>query len=512
MDAQVRQAETADFPVAIIGAGFSGLGMGIRLKQAGFGAFTIFERAGEVGGTWRDNIYPGAACDVASHLYSFSFEQKPDWSRAFAEQPEIQQYILQLTDKHDLRPHIRFNTEIVRADFNEEQGLWSIRDRAGNSWTARILVSGTGGLSNPKIPAIEGLDSFAGTVFHTARWDKSCDLRGKRVAVVGSGASAIQVVPAIAPEVAELKVFQRTPPWVMAKMDRPMSEAEKRRYRLFPPALWLRRLWLYWASELRAPLLISNRPAFKRLLRRLALRHIEEEVADPELRRRVTPDYNVGCKRVLISNDWYPALQRENVTLVDQGVKAVTPQGVVASDGTEYPVDVIILATGFEAPTAAAPLAIHGAGGVELNHAWRKGAEAYKGVTVSGFPNLFLLVGPNTGPGHTSVLVYLEKQLDYVMQALAYMRRHRLKYINVLPEVQQRFNAWLQARMQHTVWVAGGCDSWYITAEGKNTSLYPGFATDYRLRVSRFRPADYQRVALPEARRRGTSETAASTA
>ncbi len=512
MDAQVSQAETPDLPIAIIGGGFSGLGMGIRLKQAGIEAFTLFERAGEVGGTWRDNTYPGAACDVSSHLYSFSFEQKPDWTRAFAEQPEIQQYILELTEKHGLRRHVRFNTDIVHARFDGDSGLWTIQDREGNSWTARVLISGTGGLSNPKIPAIDGLDSFEGPVFHTARWDASCDLRGKRVAVIGSGASAIQVVPAIAQAVGELKVFQRTPPWIMPKMDRPMSEAEKRRYRRFPPALWLRRFWLYWAAELRAPLLISNRPVFKRLLKRLALKHIQSQVSDPALRRRLIPDYNVGCKRVLISNDWYPALQRKNVTLVDQGVKAVTPGGVVASDGQEHPVDVIILATGFEAPTAAAPLAIRGLGGMELNQAWRRGAEAYKGVTVSGFPNLFLLVGPNTGPGHTSVLVYLEKQLDYVVQAVNYMRRYRLKYLNVLPEVQKRFNQWLQTRMGNTVWVAGGCDSWYITEDGKNTSLYPGFATDYRLRVSRFRPAEYQRVALPAQRCDNPARAATTTA
>ena len=512
MDARVDKPDNANFPIAIIGAGFSGLGMAIRLKQAGIESFTLFERADEVGGTWRDNAYPGAACDVSSHLYSFSFEQKPDWSRAFAEQPEIQQYILELTEKHGLRSHVRFNTEIVKAVFDQGSGLWTLYDRAGQHWRARALISGTGGLSDPKIPEIEGLEHFEGPMFHTARWDAACDLRGKRVAVIGSGASAIQVVPAIAPEVAELKVFQRTPPWIMPKMDRPMREAEKRRYRRFPPALWLRRLWLYWAAELRAPLLISNRPLFKRLLRRLALKHIQSQVSDPALRQRVIPDYNVGCKRVLISNDWYPALQRENVSLIDQGVKAVTSHGVVASDGSEHDVDVIVLATGFNTPTAAAPLDIRGLGGVTLNEAWRNGSEAYKGVTVSGFPNLFLLVGPNTGPGHTSVLVYLEKQLDYVMQALDYMRRHRLKYLNVLPEVQKDFNDWLQARMQDTVWVAGGCDSWYITEDGKNTSLYPGFATDYRLRVSRFRPAEYQRVALLEQSSDSTTRTVTDTA
>lgn len=488
-----RPRSGADLHIAILGAGFSGLGMGIRLLQSGIRDFTIFERAAEVGGTWRDNSYPGAACDVSSHLYSFSFEQWPEWSRTYAEQPEIERYIRHCTDKYALRRYIRFHTEIERADFDEARGLWTIRDRQGRRWTAEVLVSACGGLSDPACPDIAGIGSFRGRMFHTARWDHDYRLAGKRVALIGSGASAIQAGPAIAPEVGRLSVFQRTPSWILPKPDRAVTEREKRRFRRFPFLLRLRRWRIYWLGELVAPMLILDTPVLKRMLSALARKHIRDSLPDREMRRKVTPGYHIGCKRVLISNDWYPMLRRDNVELVTETIEAITPRGVRTRDGVEREFDAIVLATGFRVPAAAAPFDIRGRGGRALNEAWRRGAEAYKGVTVSGFPNLFLLMGPNTGPGHTSVLIYTEKQMDYAIKAIRYMDRRGLKWLDVHGSVQDRFNRMLQRRMKHTVWTSG-CSSWYLAPDGRNTTLYPGFSWEYRLRMLRFRPSDYEKA------------------
>lgn len=486
-----------DFDIAIIGAGFSGLGMAIRLKQAGIDSFTIYERADEVGGTWRDNHYPGAACDVASHLYSFSFDQNADWSRAYGEQPEIFDYIRDCTERYGLREHIRFNSEITRTEFDDETGLWTGHTSDGHSFTARAVITGTGALSDPALPAIPGIDDFGGQLFHTATWDDDYDLSGKKVAFIGSGASAIQAMPAIAEQVEYMSVFQRTPSWIMPKPDRAIGAAEKRLYRLLPPALHARRLRLYWENELYAPFVISDIKPLKDFAEGLARRHIRRQVKDPALRQAVTPDYRIGCKRVLISNDWYPALQRDNVTLETDGIERITERGIVTRDGREVAVDVIVCATGFKVPSQAAPFPVHGRDGLSLNDAWRDGAKAYKGMTVSGFPNLFFLMGPNTGPGHTSVLAFTEKQMDYTLQAIQYLGRHDLKYIDVKHRVQERFNRELQWRMKHTAWTSG-CNSWYLTDSGKNTTLYPGFNWEYRLRVRRFAPGDYVREALSD--------------
>lgn len=484
-------APDVDFDIAIVGAGFSGLGMAIRLKEAGIDSFTIFERSGEVGGTWRDNHYPGAACDVASHLYSFSFEQKPDWTRAFGQQPEIFEYIRECVDKYDLRKHIRFDTQITGAAFDEATGLWTGTVRNGKPFSARVVVSAIGALSDPAFPKVPGLDGFEGKLFHTAAWDDDYDLRGKRVAVIGSGASAIQAVPAIAPEVGHMSVFQRTPSWIMPKPDREIPDAEQETYRKKPLKLYARRLRIYWLNEFFAPFIISDLLPFKKAASALAKRHIRQQVKDPRMRAEVTPDYQIGCKRILISNDWYPALQRDNVTLETGGIDRVTANGVITSDGREIEVDAIICATGFKVPSSASPFPITGRGGLDLNQSWRDGAEAYKGVAVSGFPNLFFLMGPNTGPSHTSVLEFTEQQMDYTLQAIQFMAHRGLKFVDVKKDVQDRFNRGLQWRMKHTSWTSG-CNSWYLTDSGKNTTLYPGFNWEYRLRLRRFKPDEYQ--------------------
>ena len=497
-----------DMNVVIIGAGFSGLGMAIRLKEAGLHDFTLLERADDVGGTWRDNHYPGAACDVASHLYSFSFEQNPNWSRAFGRQPEIFDYIRRCTEKYDLRRYIRFNTAVVSATFDEHSGIWTVTTADGDTLTANFVISAVGALADPAYPRIAGLDDFRGKLMHTAQWDDDYDLAGKRVAVIGSGASAIQVVPEIAGQAAQLTVFQRTPSWIMPKPDRPIPDSEQEKYSESPLKLRARRLRIYWLNELFAPFIISDVGLFKKQAEAIARRHIRKQVADPAMRRRVTPDYQIGCKRILISNDWYPALQQDNVELIGDGPERITEHGIVTRDGREIEVDAIVCATGFRVPSTASPFEVTGRGGVDLNRVWADGAEAYKGVTVSGFPNLFFLMGPNTGPSHTSVLAFTEQQMDYALQAIAHVARRGLKFVDVKQRVQDRFNRGIQWRMKHTSWTSG-CNSWYLTDSGKNTTLYPGFNWEYRLRLWRFAPGDYEEVGRNASAGRGHSARAA---
>lgn len=482
-----------DMHIAIIGAGFSGLGMAIRLKEAGVDSFTILERGSEVGGTWRDNHYPGAACDVHSHLYSFSFEQSATWSRSFGQQPEIFDYIKRCTDKYKLRQHVRFNTTIVGADFDEDTGIWNVHTSDGETLTANVVVSAVGALADPAWPRIEGLDSFTGKLMHTAQWDNDYDLAGKRVAVIGSGASAIQVVPEVAKQAEQLTVFQRTPSWIMPKPDRPISAEKQAEYQESPSKLYRRRAKIYWINELFAPFVISDFGPFKRVAENMAKGHIKKQVKDPAMRKQVTPDYKIGCKRILISNDWYPALQRDNVELISDGPAKITENGIVTQDGRTIEVDAIVCATGFKVPSKAAPFPTKGRQGVDLNAAWDDGAEAYKGVTVSGFPNLFFLMGPNTGPSHTSVLAFTEQQMDYTLQAIAHMAKKKLRFIDVKQSVQDKFNRGIQWRMKYTSWTSG-CNSWYLTDSGKNTTLYPGFNWEYKLRLMRFKPSEYEEV------------------
>ncbi len=488
-----------DLPVLILGAGFSGIGMGIKLKQAGIENFTILEREDEVGGTWRDNIYPNAGCDVHSHLYSYSFEPNPEWSRAFSGWKEILEYIKDITAKHNLRPHIQFNKEVVSAHFDEANGLWTVKTSDGETYVARAVVSAAGGLTNPAYPKIPGLDSFKGEAVHTARWDNNLDLRGKRVAMIGSGASAIQTGPGIAPEVENLDVYQRTPSWIIPKPDREIGAMEKSLYRNVPGLLKARRWMLYWFYEARGPFIISDKPWIKKILQEgLALRHMKKQLKDPELREACTPDYQIGCKRILISNDWYPMLERDNVSLITDGIEKITPTGVVTADGQEHPCDVIVTATGFKVSISNAPFEIIGRDGLSLKKAWEGGAEAYKGITVSGFPNLFFMLGPNTGPGHNSVLVYTEMQIDYALQAIEMLRDEDLKYLDVKQDVQDEFNEEMQKRMENTAWTSG-CNSWYLSDDGKNSTLYPGLNVEYRLRTRKLKTDEYETAWQTEA-------------
>jgi cation diffusion facilitator CzcD-associated flavoprotein CzcO len=489
--APASESHRQDFSIAIIGAGFAGIGMAIRLLQAGIDSFTIFERADEIGGTWRDNTYPGAACDVPSHVYSLSFEPKSDWSRRFAESNEIQDYLLGLTRKWKLHSKTRLGTEIVDARFDEAAGCWELTTGADERFTARFVVSCVGGLVDPSAPEIKGLQSFGGDLFHTARWNHGAELAGRRVAVIGTGASAVQVVPSIAPQVASLHVFQRTPGWVMPKRDKVYSERTKRRLARFPFLLRASRFLKYWLSELFGPMVFLDSPRLSAIGEKASLAHLRAQVKDPELRARLTPSFQLGCKRILVSDDYWASFERENVELVSEPIEQVKSTGIETVDGRFRELDAIVLATGFALGLARAPFPITGRSGRSLDEAWRDGAVAYKGMTIAGFPNWAILMGPNTGPGHTSVLVFTEAQIEHTLQAIRLLRDEGRKYVDVRQDVQDRYNARLQGRMKHMVW-SSGCNSWYLSEDGSNHSLYPGFAAEYAARTRSFKRAHYE--------------------
>ena len=473
----------------IVGSGFAGLGAAVRLDEAGRRDFLVVEKGDSLGGTWRDNSYPGCACDVESHLYSFSFFPNPEWTRTFARQPEIRAYLEATADRYRLRDRIRFGVHVVGAEWDGT--AWDVRTSDGETLRARFVLFGTGALHDPAVPDLEGLDRFAGPAFHSAQWDHSVDLRGKRVAVIGTGASAIQFVPAIAPDVAHLTLFQRTAPWVLPKPDRPIPEGRRRLFRRFPLLQRLQRLSLYWRHE--ALVAGFMHPAIMKLVQRLGLLYLRRAFAgDAELRRRVTPTFTMGCKRILMSNDYYPALRRENVSVETAGIERVTERGVVTADGVEHEVDVIVFGTGFTVAEGLATMNVTGRDGRKLADAWADGPEALLGTTVAGFPNLFTIVGTNTGLGHSSMVFMVESQLNYVLDALRTVDRHRAVAIDTRPEAQAEFNADLQDRLAPTVWSTGGCASWYLDASGRNRTLWPGSTATFRRRTRRIDPAAHE--------------------
>jgi cation diffusion facilitator CzcD-associated flavoprotein CzcO len=479
--------------VLIIGTGFAGLGMAIRLKQAGIDDFVVLERAGEVGGTWRDNTYPGAACDVPSHLYSFSFAPNPGWSRSFSPQAEIQEYLRRTAADSGVRPHIRFHHEVVGATWDGTAQRWFVRTTAGE-FEAETLISATGALSDPQIPALPGLDRFEGTVFHSAQWRHDHDLGGKRVAVVGTGASAIQFVPQIQPLVDRLTVFQRTPPWILPRWDRPFHPAERWAFRHVPLVQRLARAGIYWGREQMVAGFVMA-PNLMRMAERLARRHLARSVPDPVLRAKLTPDYRIGCKRILISNDYLPSLARPNVDLIAAGLAEVRDRSVVAADGSEHEVDTIIFGTGFHVTDIPVADRIVGRAGVSLKEHWAGGMKAYKGTAVAGFPNLFLLVGPNTGLGHSSQVFMIESQIAYVRGAVQHIDRTG-EVVEIREESETAWDDGVQRAMGRTVWTTGGCASWYLDDRGRNTTLWPGSTWRFRRQTARF-DADSYRVLAP---------------
>jgi cation diffusion facilitator CzcD-associated flavoprotein CzcO len=479
--------------VAIIGTGFGGLAAAVRLKQAGISDLVLFEKSDDVGGVWRENTYPGAACDVPSHLYSLSFAPKADWSRRFAPQAEIHQYLRDVARDFDVLRHIRFATEVPAAAFDEESGTWRLTLAGGAEHEADVLITATGQLSRPSTPDIPGLDRFEGTVFHSAQWNHDHDLSGERVAVLGTGASAIQFVPAIAPDVASLTVFQRSAPYVLAKPDREYRGRAKKAYARVPGLLRLSREGNYFSNELRS-LGFNTEPRLLFAHRARYRRHLREVVPDAHLRAKLTPTDPIGCKRILMSNDWYQALQLPQVEVVTDRIAEVRPHSIVTTDGTERAVDTIVLGTGFAATEFLAPMRITGRDGRDLHEQWKDGASAYLGTVVPGFPNLFVLYGPNTNLGHNSILVMLEAQVGWVVQAMRAIRRGLV--LEIRREVAEAFDAWVQERVGHTVF-AGGCRSWYLTASGRNTQNWPASTLTFRRRLRRLDLAEFEPASVP---------------
>jgi cation diffusion facilitator CzcD-associated flavoprotein CzcO len=470
--------------VVIIGAGFAGIGMAVRLRQQGID-FLILEGQEDLGGTWLVNTYPGCQCDVPSVLYSLSFAPNPNWTRSFAPQGEIEEYVRSVADRFDIKRSIRFGHWVNSARWDTGDRRWAL-DTPHGTVTADVVVLGTGGLSSPALPDIPGIASFQGTLFHSARWRHDHQLSGERVAVIGTGASSIQLVPQIQPEVEQLLVFQRTAPWVLPRRDRPFSRWERTLYRRVPLAQRLVRAAIYWGREL----LVVPMAKYPRLLQRAergARRYLAASVADPELRSKVTPHFTLGCKRILLSNDYLPALNQPNVEVVTDGIGKILPHAIVTVTGREHPVDTIILGTGFEVSQPPIASVVHGADGRSLQEHWADGGmRAYLGTTIPGFPNLFFLTGPNTGLGHTSMIFMMESHFNYVIDALRTMDAGRLATVEVRPEVLAAYDGELQAKLSRSVWNTGGCSSWYLDASGRNTTLWPDFTWQFRQRTRRF--------------------------
>ena len=486
--------------VAIVGAGVGGLCAAIRLRETGAGSLIVLERSAEVGGTWRDNVYPGCACDVPSHMYSFSFAPNREWTRPYSQQQEIQDYILRTTDAYGLRPLIRFNTTVQDLCWMEAAQCWKVSIAGQPALYARNVVLASGPLNKPAIPNLPGADQFAGETFHSSEWRHDIALRGKRIAVVGTGASAVQFVPEIAPQAAHVDVFQRTAAWVLPRWDKPYGAFRRWIYRQVPGLQRLSRWRVYWFNEW-VGMAFMGSTRMQALLGRLSRHHLRSQVDSPALQAALTPDFSPGCMRLLISNTWFPALQRANVQLHTQAVAGLVPHGVVGADGAVYPCDVIIWGTGFKATEFVAPMTIHGqatpalagasAAVPELSALWRdKPAATRLGITVAGFPNLFMLVGPNTGLGHNSIIFMIECQVNYIVAALRYQRGQATPVLRLRTDVQQGDYAAAQHKMQRTVW-ASGCKSWYQNAQGQIDTLWPGYTWQYWLQTRRFQAKDY---------------------
>lgn len=478
--------------VAVVGAGFSGLGMATRLAERGEERYVVLERAADVGGTWRDNRYPGCACDVPSRLYSFSFRQNPYWTRDFAEASEIWRYLRDCADQHGIRDHLELGADLAAAAWDEGLRRWTLTLADGRQWTADAVVLGVGALHQPALPDIEGLSDFGGRLIHTADWPERDGLGGARVAVIGTGASAVQVVPELARRVARLHVFQRTPAWVLPKQDRLWSARRQRAFAAVPALQRIVRWGTYLQLESRV-LAFSRFPQAMRVVEAVSRRHLARSVADPELQRRLTPDYTIGCKRILVSNDYWPAFERENVELVTDPIVRVEPDAVITHGGARHKVDAIVLGTGFTVTGSFDRMEITGRGGLRLADAWSEGMRSNLGVTVAGFPELYILLGPNTGLGHSSVILMIEAATGYVLRCLD--RSVAIPHVTTRV-AQERFAAEMAARSRRTVW-ASGCRSWYLDQFGRNSFLWPGSTASYWWRTRRVRADAFEPAAGP---------------
>ncbi|WP_328443976.1 flavin-containing monooxygenase [Amycolatopsis sp. NBC_00438] len=475
--------------VLIVGTGFGGIGTAIELKRAGLTDFTILESAAEPGGVWRDNTYPGAACDIPSPLYSYSFEPNPRWPKRFSHQPDILAYLRGVIAKYGLEPHIRYGAEVTEAVFDD--GVWRVVTKSGETYEANVFVPAVGQLSRPVLPTIPGRDRFAGAAFHSARWDHDVDLRGKRVAVIGTGASAVQFVPEVRKQAERVTVFQRTPPYVLAKSDPAYRGWQHWLFEHLPPTQLLGRLRIFLLAEY-ATYAMTRHPVLAKMFELRTAQLRRRHIKDPALRAKLTPEYPLGCKRILFTNDYLPALAQPNVDVETARISEITEKGVRTEDGVEHEVDVIVYGTGFAATDFLAPVKVRGPGGRSLQDAWSGGARAYLGITVPGFPNLFCVYGPNTNLGAGSIIYMLERQARYIRQAVERLSRPDVSALDVLPEVEQRYDDEVQARLGHSVWSA--CTSWYRQADGRVTTNWPGLVTEYDRRTKRFDVADYRVV------------------
>jgi len=477
------------FRIAIVGAGFSGLCMAIRLREEGVDDFVVLERADEVGGTWRDNTYPGCQCDIPSALYSYSFAPNPDWSRFYPLQSEIRDYLRRCAEDFGVMPYIRFGQDVQGAAWDDDARVWRLETSDGPI-EAEVLVGGMGGLSEPNVPEVPGLDSFQGASFHSARWDHDHDLTGERVAVIGTGASAVQFVPRIQPQVGRLHVFQRTPSWVMPDPDRRVTDFERRLFRRVPALQRAVRAGIYFAHETTVFGTIVDRRLSKGM-EAIARRHLKQQVRDPELRAKLTPNYILGCKRITLSDTYYPALAADNAEVVTDSIREIRAGSIVTGDGREREIDTIIFGTGFKALDNPGFERVRGRDGVSLQDAWNGSPRAYLGTTIKGFPNLFLLVGPNSAGGYNSIIFTTEAHVNYVIQCLREMEGRRLRAVEVRPEVYESFNRETERRLRASVWNRGGCASWYLDANGRNGIWWPGFTWQLWQRTRRFEPGDY---------------------
>lgn len=506
---------TNDVEIAIIGAGFSGLGAAIKLSQMGVDDYVILDRGADFGGTWRDNTYPGAACDVPSQLYSYSFAKNPAWSRSYSHQPEIHRYINTVADEHNVRDKARFGTEVRHAEWDEDALRWIIdteRDGVREQVRAAVMVGAVGPLCEPNLPDIAGIESFAGKVVHSARWDGDYDFAGKRVAVIGTGASAIQLVPELAKVAGHLDVYQRTAPWIVPRTERAYTGVEHWAHKNVPGFQTAIRGAIYAMNELTA-FGLTYAPKALKPVELVCRANIARSIRDPELRRKATPTFQVGCKRILRSNDWYPAIARPNVDLITDGIDHITPTGVVTKDGTARDIDVLVVATGFHVTDSPVFDTIVGASGQSLAQVWDKiGMQGYKGSFVSDFPNMMLMVGPSTGLGHTSMVYMIESQLNYLVDYVKTVRAQGIIRTDVKADAQRDYNRGIQHALRNSVWVNGGCASWYADANGNITTLWPGFTFNFRRTTRSFDVAAYDVVRGPRPVRTGTPDDAAASA
>lgn len=476
--------------VLIVGSGFSGIGLGRALRQARMTDFAILERELEVGGVWQANTYPGCTCDVPSHLYSFSFAPNPDWSSTYSPQPEIRAYLQRCMDDFGLRPHLRTGVSVEGAHWDDDGHLWHVATSAG-PWKAKVLVSAVGPLTEPKLPDVPGIDTFSGKIMHSARWDHDYDLTGKQIASIGTGASAIQYVPHLATVADRLYVFQRSAPWITPHDKRPISDAERARFRTRPWRQKLERGKVYLSKELLV-LGMAKQPKLMTVLEGVARKHLERQVADPALRRLLTPNFTLGCKRIVPSNTWYPALQQPDVELVPHALREIREDAVVGADGVERKVDAIIFGTGFHVTDIPFADKVRGRDGRLLNDVWAGSPKAYLGMSVPDFPNFFMFLGPNSGLGHSSMVFMIEAQIEHVKNAVNALIRSGATAIEVDRRAHNTYNAELDRKMAKTVWEVGGCRTFYQDANGRNATIYPDWTFRYRRQAVRWRPDAYQ--------------------